>query len=295
MKKRDWSKYNKALVERGNVTFYIDENILKRDRKMKTFGRPRIFSHPLIQLLLILKIQYSLSYRMLEGFAKNTLSYLYPKISLPSYSVICRRAAELKDELPKLSSRKPQSILIDATGIKVYGEGEWKVKVQGKTKRRKWIKLHAGIDERTQEVIVLEVTPGNVADCKAGKKVIEKLPKSMKMLTADTGYDTRNIRNLIRKKGAKSLIPPRKNAVKKGEDEERDDAVCEMRGFGRDRIGRSLWGKITGYSYRTLVESCFSRFKRLFSASFFSRGMVRQTVEGNLKCYMLNKMVQQMA
>ena len=142
MKKRDWSKYNKALVERGNVTFYIDENILKRDRKMKTFGRPRIFSHPLIQLLLILKIQYSLSYRMLEGFAKNTLSYLYPKISLPSYSVICRRAAELKDQLPKLSSRKPQSILIDATGIKVYGEGEWKVKVQGKTKRRKWIKLH---------------------------------------------------------------------------------------------------------------------------------------------------------
>ena len=168
--------------------------------------------------------------------------------------------------------------------IKVYGEGEWKVKVQGKTKRRKWIKLHAGIDERTQEVIVLEVTPGNVADCKAGKKVIEKLPKSMRMLKADTGYDTRNIRNLIRKKGAKSLIPPRKNAVKKGEDEERDDALCEMRGFGRDRIGRSLWGKITGYSYRTLVESCFSRFKRLFSASFFSRGMVRQTVEGNLKC-----------
>ncbi len=87
----------------------------------------------------------------------------------------------------------------------------------------------------------------------------------------------------------------RKNAVKRGEDEERDNALCERRGFGLDRIGTSLWGKITGYSYRTLVESCFSRFKRLFSGRFFSRGMVRQTVEGNLKCYMLNKMVQQVA
>ena len=295
MKKRNWSKYNKALVERGNLTFYVDEDILKRNRKVKTFGRPRQFSHPLIQLLLILKIQYSLTYRMLEGFAKNILSRLYPNISLPSYSVICRRAVELKDKLPKLSSRKPQVVLIDATGIKVYGEGEWKVKVQGKTKRRKWIKLHIGVDERAQEVIALEVTAGNIADCKAGKTVIEKLPKSMKIMKADTGYDTRNIRNLIRKRGAKSLIPPRKNAVKKGEDKERDDALCEMRGFGRDHIGRSLWGKITGYSTRTLVESCFSRFKRLFSGSFFSRGMVRQTVEGNLKCYMLNKMVQQMA
>ena len=232
---------------------------------------------------------------MLEGFAKNILSRLYPNIALPHYSVICRRAAELQDQLPQLSSRRPQVVLIDATGIKVHGEGEWKVKVHGKTKRRKWIKLHIGLDERTQEVISLEVTPGNVADCKAGKTVISKLPKSMKLVKADTGYDTSNIRNLIKDRGGTCLIPPRKNAVKKGKDEERDNALCEMRGFGRDGIGRSLWGKITGYSYRALAESCFSRLNRLFSPSFFSRGMARQTVEGTLKCYMLNKMNQQMA
>ncbi len=72
---------------------------------------------------------------MLEGFAKNILSRLYPNISLPHYSIICRRAAELEEQLPKLSSRRPQVVLIDATGIKVYGEGEWKVKVHGKTKQ----------------------------------------------------------------------------------------------------------------------------------------------------------------
>lgn len=241
---------------------------------------------------------------MLEGFAKNILSRLYPNISLPHYSIICRRAAELdicrraaelEKQLPKISSRRPQVVLIDATGIKVCGEGEWKVKVHGKTKRRKWIKLHIGLDEKTQEVVSLAVTSGNVADCKAGKEIISNLPKSMKLVKADTGYDTSNIRNLIKDRGGTCLIPPRKNAVKKGKDEERDNALCEMRGFGRDCIGRSLWRKIAGYSYRALVESCFSRLKRLFSSSFFSTGITRQRVEGTLKCYMLNKMSQQLA
>jgi IS5 family transposase len=121
----------------------------------------------------------------------------------------------LEKQLPKLSSRRPQVVLIDATGIKVCGEGEWKVKVHGKTKRRKWIKLHIGLDEKTQEVVSLAVTSGNVADCKAGKEIISNLPKSMKLVKADTGYDTSNIRNLIKDRGGTCLIPPRKNAVKK--------------------------------------------------------------------------------
>jgi len=58
--------------------------------------------------------------------------------------------------LPKLSSRRPKVVLIDASGIKVYGEGEWKVKVHGASKRRKWIKLHITIDAKTQEIIELE-------------------------------------------------------------------------------------------------------------------------------------------
>ena len=167
--------------------------------------------------------------------------------------------------------------------------------MHGKTKRRKWIKLHIGLDEKTQEVVSLAVTSGNVADCKAGKEIISNLPKSMKLVKADTGYDTSNIRNLIKDRGGTCLIPPRKNAVKKRKDKERDNALCEMRGFGRDCIGRSFWGKITGSSYRALVESCLFRLKRLFSSSFFSTGITRQRVEGTLKCYMLNKMSQQLA
>jgi hypothetical protein len=143
MRKRTWQEYNRDLVKRGSLTFFIDKQVLQPPSKTKKRrGRPRLFTHPLIQLLLVLKIQYRMTYRTLEGFAKSMLPLLQQDLVLPTYSLICKRASELEGMLPKLSKRRPQTILLDATGIKVSGEGEWKVKIHGKTKRRKWIKVH---------------------------------------------------------------------------------------------------------------------------------------------------------
>lgn len=108
-----------------------------------------MFSLPLIHLLLILKIQYRLTYRALEGFAKSMLPHIESGIFLPTYSLICKRASDLEALLPKLSSKRPKVVLLDATGIKVYEEGEWKVKIHGASKRRKWVKLHIAVDENT--------------------------------------------------------------------------------------------------------------------------------------------------
>ena len=212
MRKRNWAQYNKDLVKRGSITFFIDPDVLKQSPKKNKRGRPRLFSLPLIHLLIVLKIQYRLSYRSLEGFSKSILPLLNTATALPTYSLICKRASTLEALLPKLSSRRPQVVLIDASGIKVYGEGEWKVKVHGKTKRRKWIKLHIAIDAKTQEIIELEVSHGHRADCLVGPKLIKQLPRSTKMVIGDGGYDTRKCRRTIMQIGAEELIPPRKNA-----------------------------------------------------------------------------------
>ena len=113
--------------------------------------------------------------------------------------------------LPKLSSRRPKVVLIHATGIKVYGEGEWKVKMNGVARRRKWIKLYIAVDECTQKIIRLEITKGHTADCKVGPKIIAGLPKSVNIVIADGGYDTKRCRKAIEQIGAKELIPPRKS------------------------------------------------------------------------------------
>lgn len=294
MRKRIWKKYNQNLINRGRVSFYIDEQALTPPRKSKhKRGRPRLFTHPLIQLLLILKIQYKLPYRALEGFAKDLLPlYVKEDIKLPSYSVICRRAPELGALLPKLSRRRPQVIMLDATGVKIFGEGEWKVKIHGKTKRRKWIKIHIAVDASTQEIIHLEMTEGTVADCEIGPKLITSCPSSAKLYLGDGGYDTRRCRTAIKSKGAKALIPPRKNAKKDPKQKERNRGISERRGLGLDEIGIGLWGKLTGYSKRALVEASFSRLKRIYGGGLCSRKMSSQKVEGHLKCLMMNKMLE---
>jgi len=293
MRKRIWKKYNQNLINRGRVTFYIDEEalVLAHNSKHKR-GRPRIFSHPLIQLLLILKIQYRLTYRALEGFAKDILPLFKKDIKLPSYSVICRRAPELGAVLPKLSKRRPQVIMLDATGVKVFGEGEWKVKIHGKSKRRKWIKIHIAVDAKTQEILQLEMTEGTVADCKIGPKLITNCPTSAKVYLADGGYDTRRCRKTIKDKGAKALIPPRRNARCDPKQKERNQGILERRGLGLDDVGIRLWGRLTGYSKRALVEASFSRLKRIYGGGLCARKMSSQKVEGHLKCLMMNKMLQ---
>ena len=138
MQKRIWSQYNKDLVQRGSITFFIEEKTLQKIQNFRgksTGGRPQEFPLVLIQLLLFIKIQYSLTYRGLEGFAKSILQKMYSWFEVPSYSLICKRAKELSRSLPELSSRRPSVVLIDASGIKVFGEGEWKRKIHGVGRR----------------------------------------------------------------------------------------------------------------------------------------------------------------
>ena len=216
---------------------------------------------------------------------------MHKGIALPTYSLICKRAPELGALLPKLSTRRPRVILLDATGIKVAGEGEWKVKIHGKAKRRKWIKIHVAVCEKTQEIIALEITDGHTADCSIGPKLIKSCPDTASEYLADGGYDTASTRKSIEQKGARALIPPRKNAKWKSGMKERNQAISQRKGLGLDQTGISLWGKLTGYSRRALVETTFSRMKGLYGPGFYSRKMDTQRVEGYLKCLMMNQMI----
>lgn len=286
MRKRNWREYNKQLVQRGSITFLIDPKLLKEESvKRKKPGRPLQYSDSLIIMLLMIKIHYRLTYRALQGFIESIL------ISVaPCYTLVCKRAGLLKTPLPKLSSCRPSVIILDASGVKVYGEGEWKVKVHGKGRPRKWLKIHIAIDSETQEIVAEATTESGVVDGQMTATLLEQVPNSVKMTIGDGAYDCREARGSIFEKGSKSLIPPPKNARYKGLDDERDDALLIIRGLGGGKRGRSLWGKLTGYSRRALVETSFSRMKRLFGERLFSQIPEKQLVENRLRCLILNKM-----
>lgn len=155
--------------------------------------------------------------------------------------------------------------------------------------------MHIAVDERTQEILQLEITDGHTADCKVGPKLISKCPDTAEVYLADGGYDTRTCRKAIKEKGAQALIPPRRNARFDANQKTRNQAVSERKGLGLDEVGISLWGKLTGYSRRALVETSFSRMKGLYGGMFYSRKMDTQRVEGHLKCLMMNQMMRKTA
>lgn len=228
---------------------------------------------------------------MFEGFTRYFLQQI-KNIPVPTYSLTCKRAKSLIHLLPKLSTRRPSIVIVDTTGIKVCGEGELKRKIHGKSSSRKWIKLNVIIDEKTQEIISEVSTASSVSNGKVLPEMIRKVPRSAKTLIGDGAYDHHWIRNLMKKRGGKVLAPPPKNGVCRGIDQDRDQAIKEIGLHGGDLVGRSLWGKLSGYSRRALEETTFSRYKRMFGGRSFTRTEERIRVENRLKCLLLDKMLQ---
>ena len=294
MRKRNWQQYNKQLIQRGSLTFLIDPKLFnseKRKRRRRQRGRPQEFSNPLISMLMMVKIHYSLPYRALEGFAKSVVALGKKFGSVPSYSLICKRAGSLEKTLPRLSSRRPAVILLDASGVRIYGEGEWKVKKHGRGRPRKWLKIHIAIDAQSQEIVAETTTECNISDGKMLGTLLDQTQGTTEVVMGDGAYDGKECRQAIHRKKARALIPPPKNARVWGRDPGRDEATRIIRGFGGDKQAKSLWGKMTGYNRRVLVEAAFSRMKRLFGDRLFSKTTERQMVENRLRCLLLNKML----
>ena len=294
MRKRNWSEYNKHLVRQGSISFFIDSKMFRvmqhnpKSKKLKRIGRPQEFSDPLIQILLMLKIRFRLPYRALEGFAKSL--FKKREVAIPSYSLICKRVESLSIELETLRSNKAITVLLDASGAKICGEGEWKVKIHGRSAPRKWVKLHLAVDAETGEIVAECTTGATVADSSVTKRLLDQVPGKIGVVMADGAYDRSSSREVIKRRKAKALIPPPRNARYRGTDSERDQAIVAIRGLGGDKEARSLWAKLSGYNHRVLVESVFSRKKRLFGDRLFSKRFDKQCVENTARCVLLNQM-----
>ena len=288
MRKRNWRKYNKHLVEQGSISFFIDPKAFKcmgEIAKKKKRGRPTQFSDALVQMLFLLKIRFRLPYRALEGFAKDL--FKNEEFIIPTYTTICKRVSKLKLKLPKYFTSRSMIVILDASGAKVCGEGEWKVKIHSKSRFRKWVKLHNAIDAETQEIVAECTTESTVADSSVTKDLLDAVPGKIRCVLGDGAYDKRSGREPIKWIGAQELIPPPRNALYRGTDTDRDKAIAAIRGLGNDAEARSIWGKLTGYNKRVLVETAFSRKKRLFGERLFSKSLDKQRVENTMLCILL--------
>jgi hypothetical protein len=245
----------------------------------------------------MIKAVFRIALRALQGFLQSVLELLDLDLMCPHYSVFSRRAKDLQIPLRKfLKPGEKLNVVFDSTGVKVFGEGEWKVRKHGYSKRRTWRKVHVGMCVDTGQVIVSAITSNNVSDDEAMIYMIEALEGTpLGDVLGDGAYDTLDCREAIHDRGGRQVIPPDKNAktqkrVKFPALQARDLAIQRIEELGE--TGRRDWKKEAGYHKRSRVETLMFRHKTILGDRLTSRKASTQVTEVSIKLDVLNRMTE---
>jgi len=291
---RNWSEYDHALVQRGSLTVWIADDFEKTwfYQGPSQRGSQFDYSTQAITIMLTLKNVFHLPNRATEGFMRSLLEMLKIDLSIPDHTTLSRRGKTLKVRLPK-RTKGPLNLVMDSTGLKIYGEGEWKVRTHGKSKRRTWRKLHLTLDRHSGEIQAAELTEAGVSDDAMAEPMLMQIEQPIDSLSADGGYDKRRVYKSINKHApsARVLIPPRKNARiwqhgnAKAERLKRDENLRYIR-----KHGRAAWKNDSGYHGRSLAETAMFRIKTIFGGQLSTRLIETQTSQALIRCAALNQM-----
>lgn len=285
----NWKQYNQALINRGSITFWVDEAAIQawhcKEHHGKR-GRGFTFTDGAIETALMIKGIFKLPLRALQGFLDSIFVLMEVPLKSPSYSCISKRAKTVEVQY-RLPSRGPVAhVVIDATGLKVFGEGEWKMRKHGKEKRRVWRKLHLAIDASTHEVISAVVSLDSVGDNEVLPTLLNPLRRKISQVSADGAYDTKACHQVLKKKGIKPTIPPRSNAGFWEDGHPRNEAVRALKSGHLEE-----WKREAGYHQRSLSETGMYRYKKLLSPQLALRDYDAQVGEiwANVKA--MNKVI----
>ena len=285
----NWSEYNQALTQRGSLTLWIDPNLTWRAPRSGKRGRQQTYSDEAIQFCLTLKVVFGLALRQTVGFATSLLKLMGMNVPVPDFSTLCRHQDKLAVAIPYRGSTGPLHLLIDSTGIKVEGEGDWMARKHGRSRPRQWRKIHLGVDEETLEVRAIEVTGAGVGDAPMLPELLNQIPphEEIASVTADGAYDTRKCHEAISKRAARPVIPPRKNArfwkSNSPGAETRNEALRACK-----RFGRRLWRKWSGYHRRSRVETKMNCLK-LLGQGLMAKTFDRQVAEMHIRIAAMNR------
>ncbi|MEM6614624.1 MAG: IS5 family transposase [Cyanobacteria bacterium P01_C01_bin.72] len=311
---RNWSEYNAGLKHRGSITFWLsaERNVCSRAFPL---GRSDAIRHRIEEWLIVektgkrgasntyndiaiatmstIKSIFSLAGRQAQGFVESVFELMQINLPVPDHSTVSRRLGRLKIKLPVKKKESARHLVIDSTGVKVYGEGEWKTRQHGISKRRTWRKLHLGIDETTGEIISAVATTNDYHDSQVLGDILDRVEDQISQVSTDGAYDTKSCYEQIERKEAKAVIPPRKNA------KIQQHGNCQAPRLARDenlrairQMGRKKWKRESGYHRRSIAETTMFRLKCIFGGSLSSRQFDNQAVELFLQCAALNRMIQ---
>jgi IS5 family transposase len=291
---KNWPEYDRALVQRGSLTFWLSDDFEKiwMYAGEKQRGSQFAYSDKAIEIMLTIKEVFHLTNRGAEGFVCSLFQMLNLHLPVPDHSTLSKRGKRLHVKLPRKTSGS-FDLVLDSTGLKIYGEGEWKVRKHGYSKHRTWRKLHVGANPENGEIQVAVLTENNVTDATVVKEMLAQIEQTLLTCAADGAYDKRKVYDALNAHSPEVdiLIPPRKNAHiwqhgnLKAERLKRDENLRYIRQHGRQQ-----WKEDSGYHRRSLAETVMFRLKTIFGDRLSTRLLETQTTQTLIRCLALNKM-----
>lgn len=285
-------EHNAAIRRRGSLDVWFDPGMDWFAAPDGRSGRPLRFSTQAIEFCLTLKGLFQLPLRQVTGLAQSLLRLAGLDWPVPDYTTLCRRQKSLAVDLGGRASAGGLHLLVDSTGIKMMGEGEWKARKHSVSYRRQWRKVHLGIDAEAFDIRAIEVTTNAVGDGQALPDLLAQIPGDETIVTVggDGAYDTKGCHAAIAARGADPVIPVRRNGKAWAKDgpgvEARNETLRAM-----ERLGRAIWKKWSSYHRRSLVETKMHCFK-LLSPRVAARTFGRQIIELKVRAAILNRFSQ---
>jgi hypothetical protein len=285
----NWKAYNAALKARGSLLIWLDPCMNWHGQASGKRGRSPTFSDEAIQFCLSLKCLFSLPLRQAMGMTQSLLQLAGLDWPVPDYSTVSRRQKTLRVAIEVVPTTTGLHLLVDSTGIRMLGQGEWKTKKHGADYRRQWRKVHLGIDAVTLEIRAMEVTDNSIGDAPMLPNLLGQIPpeEPIVSVSGDGAYDTKRCHEAIALRQADAVIPTRKNAkpwkINRLGAEVRNEILRATR-----RLGRTIWKKWSGYHRRSLVETKMRCFK-LLGERIMARDFDRQVAELQVRAAVLNR------
>ena len=291
---RNWSEYNASLCNRGSLTVWVEESALQQwynHERSGNRGASNTYSDVAIEMMLMLKSLYRLKLRQVTGFVGSIFSLMHLELNVPDYSTLSRRQSTLDVFLEPSVGAGALHVVMDSSGLKIYGEGEWSVRRHGASKRRKWRKLHLAIDQQSMQILSATLTDQDEHDVTEFDDLLDQIEQEISQVSADGAYDSWAVYEKLAERSASGAIPPRRGSKirRHGNSSdpplERDEHLRFIR-----KHGRAAWKKEVGYHFRSLAETMMGRYKQIFGQSLQARKWVNQVTEALLNCALLNRL-----
>jgi IS5 family transposase len=306
----NWREYDESLRRRGSLTVWFSDEVIeawKASPRTGRGGQPE-YSDLAILTGLTLKAVFRLAYRQTEGLIGSVIGLLGLDLAVPDHSTLCRRAETLEVPRPKPrgagagaddaaggadGGAEPLHLLVDSTGLKLIGAGEWLVEKHGTKRRRSWRKMHLGVDADTGRIVAATLTDRDEDDASQVGPLLDQVAEPVASVTADGAFDQDRVYADVaeRHPDADVIVPPRSTAV--------PSATAETVPTQRDRHlqliaekGCMGWQKATGYNARARAEAAISRYKRVIGDGLHSRTDRRRATEVNVGVHALNRMLE---